>query len=286
MPFRQGGRSGTYGQPTGESSDWGVWGGIKDAWGWLNKPASGSDPSNAQLGDKGYMSDIIKDGLGSVGGRQAPGMDRTRIGNVAQMDQGQSDQWRRRAIDLANQYGRVASGQEAGAGELGVNRQRDAALANQMAMQAGQRGSGAAMAGRTAARTSADIGQQSAGMAAESALADQMAARQALGQLTGQQRGMDINIAAQNMSAENQRIFQQAGLDQARNLAEMEAKLRQTGMNDAMITNYLSQLFGINNAEMQARLQQEATDAGRQTNMQQIGGMVSAAGGLLGKLGV
>lgn len=79
---------------------------------------------------------------------------------------------------LADQLQRVASGQEAGAGELAAKRAGQAAIANQMAMAASARGYGAMNASRQAARNSAQIGGSTAGEATRAALQDQAAARQ------------------------------------------------------------------------------------------------------------
>lgn len=246
------------------ASNPGSWG----IWDWLTGPARDIS-ADTSLGDKGYMSDYIKGQLGGVGGRTAPQM------GGAQLDQSQSDEWRRRMIDLANSYGQIASGQEQGAGELAVGRAANQALANQIAMMNAQRGGQAAMAGRQAARGAVDIGQQAAGMGQEAALRDQAAARQALGTLGAQQRQMDLSAAGQN-----------AQLEQNRQIAQMEADLRARGMNDQQILGLLSQLYGMNAAELQARLQAAGIQAGMPTNMQQIGQMAGGIGGLLTGFGL
>lgn len=88
---------------------------------------------------------------------------------------------------LADQLQRVATGQEAGAGELAAKRAGQQAMANQMAMAASARGYGAMNAARNAARNVAQIGGATAGDAQRAALQDQAQAR---GQLGGMLEGM------------------------------------------------------------------------------------------------
>lgn len=231
------------------------------------------DPNKAKLEGGEYARDIIGQGIAGVQGREAPQADRTVVGNVAtadaaQIDQAQQNQWRQRQLALADQMQRVASGQQQGAGELAAQRAAQQALASQQAMARMGRGSNAALAARGAARNAQDIGGQMAGQAQQAALQDQSNARAQLGGLMQGARGADIGMATSqaglqqqvnlaNMSAENQRIFQQAGLDQSTSLANMEARLRTMGMNDQAVLGYLAALFGIDAAEMQARLEQD-----------------------------
>jgi hypothetical protein len=89
-----------------------------------------------------------------------------------------------------------------------------------------------------------------------------------LGAVAGQMRGQDVEVAGQNaqlrqgmnlanLSAQNQRVFQQAGLDQASSLADQQAKLATMGMNDQAAQAYLAQLYGISTTQMQGLLERE-----------------------------
>jgi hypothetical protein len=244
------------------------------------------------------MEGIAKGGIEGVQGRAAPQAEAAQVGAVeryggATIDPAQQAQIRQRQMQLADQLRGVASGQQRGAGELAAQRQGSRAIASQQAMAQMGRGANAAMAARGAARNVADIGGQVAGQAQQAALQDQAAARAQLGGVLGQARGADIGLAqAQaglsqqaglaSMSAENQRIFQQAGLDQSTSLANMQAKLQTMGMNDQAILGYLGQLYGMNAAELQARMQQEAlrigsAKEGMLPDLLQMGGTLGAA---------
>lgn len=228
-----------------------------------------TDPKNAQLQDAGFMRGYIKDRLGQIDSRQAP-----QTGSV-NINTGPQSEWRAREMALANQLGRVASGQEKGAGELAVGRQFQQGLAAQMAQQRMARGAGAGIAARAAARNAGDMTVNASGMAQQAALQDQGVARQLLAGVLGQGRGADIGLATS-----------QAGLTQQGNLANLHAKLQTMGMNDQAALGYLSQMFGISQAEMAARLAQEQTamqDQGIFGDLLQMGGAL--AGAYIGKPG-
>lgn len=263
-------------------------------WNPLNWGKQKADPSKAVFGDRDYIINQVQQGIAGAGNRQAPQAGRTMVGSVArgtadQLDPTQANEARARMNQLADMQFRIATGQQQGAGELAAQRQAVRAAAAQQAMAASQRGGNAALAARTAARNQADIGVGAAGMAQQAALQDQANAMGQLGGVLGTMRGQDLDMASQNaqlrqqmnlanLSAENQRIFQQAGLDQATSLANMQARLQTMGLNDQAALGYLSQLLGMNQAELAARMGQE------QANMAQKGffGDLLAAGGSLG----
>lgn len=246
---------------------------------WYNPFSWGSgskvdiDPNAGRLEGAEEMRRRIRSGLDAVSGRAAPSMGRTTIGGVAQgrsasLDPRQQAEFRAREMALADRLTGVASGQQMGAGELATMRQGQRAVAQQQAFARMGRGAGAASAARTAARGAGEIGLGVAGQAQQAALSDQSAANAQLAGVLGQGRSADINIAGQNaqlgqqmnlanLDAQNQRVFQQAGLDQARSLAEMQSKLATMGMNDQASLGLMAQLFGISATEMQGRLAQE-----------------------------
>lgn len=129
---------------------------------------------------------------------------------------------------LAQQLQGVSTGQQAGAGELAVNRQMGQATAAQQAQARMARGSNSALAARTAARNTADLGVAGAGQAQMAALNDQTAARGQLAGVLGQQQ---------------QGAYQQQGLTQQQYVAQNQAQL-----------GYLGQLLGLDQAQMQAML--------------------------------
>ena len=91
------------------------------------------------------------------------------------------------------------------------------------------------------------------------ALSDRMAAEQALQGTLGQGRGADLSLAGQNAAFQQQTNLQQGQMNQGVNLANLQSQLAQTGMDDARQLAMLSQLFGVSEAEMRARLGQEAS---------------------------
>ena len=108
-------------------------------------------------------------------------------------------------------------------------------------------------------------------MAKEAALGDQTSARAQLAAVLGQGRGADIGIASQNAGAANASTMQQGQMDQATQLANMEAQLRARGMNDQAIAQYLGMLTQNNQFNM------NRTDARNPTTGQQVGGYISQA---------
>lgn len=141
--------------------------------------------------------------------------------NTAQVNQARGQQQQ-----LGDMLFRTANGQQAGAGELAVQRQANRALANQTSTAQMARGANAALAARNAARNSADIGVNAAGQAGIAQLNDVTAAQSQLGQLLGTQRAQDIQVAGANQQAElGQRQLQLGALAQM--LGVDEATLRQ-----------------------------------------------------------
>lgn len=206
------------------------------------------DESKARLENREELRRRALEGLDQVEGRAAP---------QAQ----QSEELRRRQLALADQLGGVAAGQQAGAGELAARRAFARAQAAQQAGAAGVRGQNAALAQRAASRNLADLGVGLAGQSQIAALQDQASARAQLGGLLGQTRGQDQQVS----------------------LANMNAQLQARGLDDRQRIALMSQLFGIDALELQARLQQEqgqiALTTGQQAAAQQQQGNLLAAGG-------
>lgn len=197
----------------------------------------------------------------------------TQLGTPSQLATNQINQSRGGMMDLASRLGGVATGQQAGAGELAVNRQLGQANAAQQAMAHMARGPGSALAYRTAARNTMDNGLAGAGMAAQAQMADQQAANQQLGQAYGTLLGSDVTQAGQNAQLSQQAMLQQGAMDQqttlanaqagnATAIANLQAQLAQTGMNDAQQINALGQMLGWDQAKIQAELQKAQIAAG------------------------
>jgi hypothetical protein len=216
-----------------------------------------------------------REGLLNAGNRQAPQSQATQLGAAAQLAGDPQAQIRAQQQEAAGFLQGIMGGQRAGAGELAVNRQVSGALAAQQAASRMARGSNAALAGRNAMRNQMDIGLAGAGQAAQAQMADQQQAVNQLGGILAQTRGADVDFAGQNAQLQQQRMLQQGAFNQQTGLANQDALLRQMGMNDAAITGYLSQLTGMDQAEL-ARRQAAAGDKGM------FPGLLTAAGTIIG----
>jgi hypothetical protein len=236
--------------------------------GGIFKDENKTDPANARFADRDYLRTGFQTGVDEIlYGRKVPQAQRT------QLDESQQAQFRNQQMAQANRLGAIASGQQQGAGELAAQRQANRSIAQQQAMA--RMGRGQAGASRMAARNVADIGTSAAGQSQAAALQDQQAANAQLGQIIGQGRAQDQAMASQN-----------AQLEQQRQLAAVDAQLRARGMDDQTRIAYLNQLAQMNQAEMNARMAQEATAAGipsQSSQMMQAAGPIIAAAAMSDK---
>lgn len=156
------------------------------------------------------------------------------------MDAGQSDQTRGQQGQLASMLFKTATGQQLGPGAMaaqhGINNAQAAQTSN--AMMA--RGADSALAARTAARNSADIGVNGAGQMGVAQMQDVNNAQGQLSGLLGQTRQQDIGVAQGNQQAQMQQqglqlsaLAQMLGVDQAtlaQDLARRGIKMQDKGM--------------------------------------------------------
>jgi hypothetical protein len=184
--------------------------------GGLGKSTNPSDYSTP-VRNQGQIDTAITQGLGT--NRTAP---QTQVGGP----------FRDAQLGQLGQLQGLASGQQKTAGELAAYRAAQQAGAQQQAMARMARGGDAVLAQRTAAQNMAGISSNAAGQAQRSALDGQMAAQGMLTQAAGQGRGQDSQIQ----------------------LANMDAKLKQMGMDDQARLGYLSQLTGLSIAQLQAQM--------------------------------
>lgn len=205
----------------------GAIGGIK---GWFHgkDEEKAKQAAAAQAAANQQKSDWLRGQLSGIDSRYAP-----QVQQAAQLDPTQQNQFRDQQMGMAGRLGQIASGQQRGAGELAVNRQFGQAAAAQQAQMQMARGANAALAARQAARNTADLGVNAAGMASQAQMQDQMNANGMLGNVLSQGRGADISIAGQN-----------AGFDQQRMLENQRAMMQQTQMNDARYGNTLNAMLG------------------------------------------
>ncbi len=267
-------------------------GGYSELYDWGKGSGLFSDGKNhdsalGQYQNANWLRQQSRQGMLDAQGRQAPQAGYTQMGPAAQSGYtqlmgGPQDQFRAQQMQAANQLGGVANGSVMGAGQMAARQEGNRAIAQ-------QRGGNAAIAARGAAMNTGNIGLNTAGQAAQAQRTDAMQAQQARAGILDQGRTQDIGFAGQNaqlqqqtnlanMDAQNQHIFQQAGLNQATSLANMQARLTTMGMNDQMAQAYLQQLYGIDNAELQARLAREGITAAGITpgDVMQVGGTVAA----------
>ena len=233
------------------------------------------------------LRDEARSGLEGVKGRQAPQAGRITVGDVrtgiaTDLDTARSDQFRRQQLGLAEALGLTARGEGPFQSDIAARAASERNLRSQQAMLAGARGPQAAARARMAQQGVSGFEQQGAAQQVQGRLQEQAAARGQLAGVLAGARGADIGLEQQkaqlqqqmnlaNLSAQNQQIFQQAGLDQATSLANMNAKLQTMGMNDQARINYISQLLGISTAEASTRLQAEIAASGVQTNIPDSG---------------
>lgn len=218
--------------------------GLKDFF--LGGMGASTNPSSyhTPLAHQGQAMGAITPALNGAQGRPPP------LANA-----GQSNQWRNMQMQQAQQLQGIASGQQQGAGELAVNRSVQQALSGQQAM-AHMRGGGG-MGGLAASRNSAGIGLAGAGQAQQAGLQDQSNAQGLLANVLGQGRGQD-----QSMS-----------------LANLQATLQQSGMNDQYQLQMLQQLTGMDATTLQAQLAAMQT-ANSKPGL--LGSLLSAGGQVLG----
>jgi|GEM_PF-3497427 len=198
----------------------------------------------SQFQDRNQVQGIIKQGLAGVDNRTAPQATQQSAFAPMQMQQ-------------AQQLQSIASGQQKGAGELAAQRQVQNALAAQQAQARMARGGNAALAMRQGAQNAAGIGLAGVGQAQQAAMQDQQGAQSLLTNALGQGRGQD----------------------QQMQLANLDAQLKSRGMDDAQRIAFLSQLTGMNAAQLQAQMQ--AYSAGTQ-DKGMFGSLLAAGGQVLG----
>lgn len=168
--------------------------------------------------------------------------------NAPQMNDAQSNQDRAQQGQLANILMGVATGNQAGPGELAVQRQVGNAMGQQTAQASMARGADAALAARSAMRNQADIGVNGAGQAGIAQMQDKMNAGSQLSQILGTMRGQDIGVAQGNQSSQLQQQQQQLGMlaqllgvDQtqlAQDLAKRNLGLKDQGMFPGLLQQY------------------------------------------------
>lgn len=190
-------------------------------------------------------------------GRQAPQTQAAQAGATTINPQQQA-QFRARQMALADQLGQQAMGQGPSVAGSQFKAAADTSLAQQQALAAGARGGNVALAGRQAAQNASNANQAFARDAATARIQEQISARDQLGGLLGQGRGQDIGLATDQAGLSQQLNLANAGLQQQSNLANMDANLKMAALNDSTLMAALAAQMGVDQAELTARMQQDA----------------------------
>lgn len=248
---------------------------------WMSKRLFGGEATKdlkTEGENSAYAQGYLRDQLGSAVGRPAPTAQAQQLGPAAQLAGGPQDQVRAQQQQQAGYLQGIMAGDRAGAGELAVNRQVGSATAAQQAAARMARGANAALAARAAMRNTADIGLSGAGQAAQAQMQDQQMASGQLAGILGQTRGQDLEFAGQNAQLQQQRDLTQGQFGQQTNLANLQAQLQQTGMNDQATQAQLAQLLGIDQAAWERELQKRQIALGDRGS---IGNIFNAGGQML-----
>jgi len=182
--------------------------------------------------------------------------------SAATINQSPQDQFRQGQSALATQLMQQAQGQGPSVAGAQLQAGMDQAMQNQMAALASQRGMNAGLAGRLVAQQGADQQAKLAQQAGLMRLQEQNQAQQQLGQALAQGRAQDIGLATTQAEMQQQAGLAGAQMQQARDLANLQAGLEQQRMKDA----YALQLQGLGTqrdvAGLQSAAQQQLANQG------------------------
>lgn len=193
---------------------------------WYNPFSWGETRASTNAGD--YANQVQFQDRSPIMGAITPGLGTNRAAPQAGMD----SPFRNAQLGQLGQLQGIMSGQQAGAGELATQRGYQNQLGGIQAGMRSVRGPNAMLAQRGGMDQAAGAGINAQGMGQQAAMGDQMNAH---------------GIAAQVSNAGRQG-------DQQMQLANLDAQLRQMGMDDAARLGYLQQLTGMDAAQIQAQV--------------------------------
>lgn len=258
------------------------------------------DRDDTQLAFRDTNRKWLREGYHSADDRDAPRAHSTSIGQMqtyggANINRAPQAQFRQDQRQLVGQLQEQAAGRGPSVSGQQFQIGADANIAQQQALAAGARGGAVGTAARRASQQGTAGIQQAAQGAALGRIQEQQNAINSLGGVLSGARGQDIGLATDqaglsqqaglaNMGAQNARTMQQAELNQGVRLANLQAQLAQTGMNDAQQRAYMANLLGMDEAELNARMQQDALrvsqrDAGSGGNFGMILGAAAQGAG-------
>lgn len=248
----------------------------------------GATAGDAQTGyaDRGQILDIINGGIQGIDHRLSPGTQAATLAPAAQIDTSQQGQFRNLQMDQANRLNAIASGNQMGAGEMATRRAAQQAYAQQVGQANMQRGGNAPGAGLAAARNQVTIAGNAAGQAQQAALSDQQNANAQLTGALNSGRNTDVGLATSQAGLNQQTNLQKGQMQQAANLANLDAQLRSTGMNDQARIAYLQQLSGMDANQLNAAMQAYQVQKQSSGMFGSIVGAIAPIAGVLGAAGV
>ena len=238
--------------------------------------------------------------------RIAPSMQAANVGQAqtaqaAQIAMAPQSQFRNTQMGLMQALQAQAAGRGPSVAQSQLQAATDRNIAQAMALQASQRGATAGQGLRNVMQATAGANQQAARQAAEIRVQEQLAAQSALAGLSEAGRAQDIGLAqAQaglqqqaglaNQEAINQFRIQQALLQQQAGQANLDARLQQTGLNDAQSRFFNQGLMQMEDADRQAVMDLEKLKVQQalgivNANQQGYAAASQARGGLLGNIG-
>lgn len=255
----------------------------------IPNPFSAQGPSELMPGQKMPTFSSISNGLSGIGGGLAaanpfrapdwqkagtpwdpgkvsgPGQAQTY--SAAMMGMGMDD-FKQAQLKTINNLQGIANGTAASPAMQAMQQQTDANINSQMAMANSARGGFNPALARAAMQQGATANQSLASQAASTRMQEQLQAAQTLGNIAGQGRQGDINIAANNQMASNQ---------QSQQFAELQAKYAAMGI-DAKKANQLAQLDLM-------KIQNGAIASNNATSLAAQGAQKSGIMGMFGNLG-
>lgn len=228
------------------------------------------DPNAANLDRYSDWQGRLDSGAAAAAQRQAPMAQAAQLGSAslyggATIDPTQQAQFRQGQLGLANQLWGQATGQGPSIADAQLRQASDRNMAQAMALGASQRGGARAGALRDIANQRASISQQLAADSGLLRLQEQQQAQGLLGNVLGAGRGQDIGLASAqaglqqqaglaNQAALNQFALQQGAFNQQTNLANQQAGLQQTAMNDQLVRFYTQAGMDLATAQQRARM--------------------------------
>lgn len=245
-------------------------------------------------------------------------MQAANMGAGATIATAPQDQFRNQQMSLAQQLGASAAGQGPSAAQDQLKLATDRNMSGALALALGARGGNQAGAMKQAQMQRGLISQEAAGQSGMLRAQEMQAAQQSLGQVLGAGRGADIGMAtdqaglaqqaaqtnagftqaanAANLGATQETALAQGQLTQGTSAANLQAGVQQQQQKDELVKQYLAMGMSMDQAAMQADIQQKQFNAkllvdqegikkglaasSAQAGGQVIGGAMSALGAI------